>query len=49
MSRDPEKAAAIAQTCLSCGRCKVRCPVQIDTPAMMVAVKRLAEEWDSDA
>lgn len=49
VSRKPEKAAAIAQTCLSCGRCKVRCPMQIDTPAMMVAVKRLAEMGDADA
>ncbi len=49
VSRKPEKAAAIAQTCLSCGRCKVRCPMQIDTPAMMVAVKRLAEMGESDA
>ena len=49
VSRDPEKAAAIAQTCLSCGRCQVRCPMQIDTPAMMVAVKRLAEEGRADA
>ena len=49
VSRDPEKAAAISQTCLSCGRCKVRCPMQIDTPAMMVAVKRLAEEGSPDA
>ena len=49
VSRDPEKAAAITQTCLSCGRCKVRCPMQIDTPAMMVAVKRLAEEGRADA
>jgi iron-sulfur cluster protein len=49
VSRNPEKATAIAQTCLSCGRCKVRCPMQIDTPAMMVAVKRLAEMGDADA
>jgi len=49
VSRNPEKAAAIAQTCLSCGRCKVRCPMQIDTPAMMVAVKRLAEMGGPDA
>ncbi len=47
--KDPEKAAAISQTCLSCGRCQVRCPMQIDTPAMMVAVKRLAEEGSPDA
>ena len=43
VSRDPEKAAAIAHTCLSCGRCTVRCPMGIDTPEMMIAVKRLAE------
>lgn len=47
VSRDPEKAAAIAHTCLTCGRCQVRCPMQIDSPAMMIAVKKLVSAEDS--
>jgi L-lactate dehydrogenase complex protein LldG len=44
ISHDREKAAAIAYTCLTCGRCRVRCPMQIDTPEMMVELrKRIAE------
>jgi L-lactate dehydrogenase complex protein LldG len=41
ISNNPEKGAAIAYTCLTCGRCKVRCPMQIDGPAMSVSVRRL--------
>jgi iron-sulfur cluster protein len=44
ISQNPEKAAAVAYTCLTCGRCKVRCPMQIDGPAMSVEVRRLAAE-----
>lgn len=44
VSRDPEKAAALAYTCLTCGRCKVKCPVQIDTPAMIIELRRLLAE-----
>ncbi|MCX6013564.1 MAG: 4Fe-4S dicluster domain-containing protein, partial [Chloroflexi bacterium] len=44
ISNKPEKAAALAYTCLTCGRCKVRCPVQIDGPAMSVEVRRLLAE-----
>jgi L-lactate dehydrogenase complex protein LldG len=40
ISENPEKAAAVAYTCLTCGRCKVRCPMQIDGPAMSVEVRR---------
>ena len=40
ISKNPEKAAAIAYTCLTCGRCKVRCPMAIDGPAMSVEVRR---------
>jgi iron-sulfur cluster protein len=36
-----EKAAALAYTCLTCARCRIRCPVGIDTPEMMVELKRL--------
>jgi L-lactate dehydrogenase complex protein LldG len=41
ISKNPEKGAALAYTCLTCGRCKVRCPMQIDGPAMTVAVRRI--------
>ncbi len=40
ISDNPEKAAAVAYTCLTCGRCKVRCPMQIDGPAMTVEVRK---------
>jgi iron-sulfur cluster protein len=41
ISNNPEKAAAVAYTCLTCGRCKIRCPMQIDGPAMSIEVRRL--------
>ena len=44
ISHDPEKAAAIAYTCLTCGRCRVRCPMQIDTPEMMVELRKQIAE-----
>ena len=36
-----EKGAALAYTCLTCGRCKVRCPVNIDIPEMVVELRGL--------
>ncbi|MCR4394829.1 MAG: LUD domain-containing protein [Dehalococcoidales bacterium] len=44
ISHNLEKAAAVAYTCLTCGRCKIRCPMQIDGPAMSIEVRRLAAE-----
>jgi L-lactate dehydrogenase complex protein LldG len=44
ISRDIEKAAAMAYTCLTCGRCKVRCPMKIDVPEMVVALRQLIAE-----
>jgi iron-sulfur cluster protein len=41
ISQNIEKAASIAYTCLTCGRCKIRCPMQIDTPSMIVELRRL--------
>jgi len=41
---DKEKAAALAYTCLTCGRCKVRCPMKIDVPEMVVELRRLLVE-----
>ena len=46
ISKNPEKGAALAYTCLTCGRCKVRCPMKIDGPAMTVAVRRLFANSD---
>jgi L-lactate dehydrogenase complex protein LldG len=44
ISGDMEKAAAVAYTCLTCGRCKMRCPMKIDGPAMSVEVRTMAAE-----
>lgn len=41
MSRNDEKVAALAYTCLTCGRCMIRCPLKIDTPEMVVQLRRL--------
>ena len=44
ISDDKEKAAALAYTCLTCGRCKVRCPMAIDVPEMVVELRKLLAE-----
>jgi L-lactate dehydrogenase complex protein LldG len=44
VTKDREKAAALAYTCLTCGRCKVRCPMKIDVPTMCVELRRLLAE-----
>jgi iron-sulfur cluster protein len=44
ISDDKEKAAALAYTCLTCGRCKVRCPMKIDVPEMVVELRKLLAE-----
>ncbi len=46
VSHDVEKAAALAYTCLTCGRCKVRCPMQIDVPEMMVELRKMIAEGE---
>jgi len=46
ITRNMEKAAAIAYTCLTCGRCKVRCPMEIDGPEMIIALRKLIAEGD---
>jgi L-lactate dehydrogenase complex protein LldG len=46
ISQNIEKAASIAYTCLMCGRCKVRCPVQMNTPEMMVELRKLIVEGE---
>ncbi|MFC1932010.1 LUD domain-containing protein [Chloroflexota bacterium] len=47
ISHDMEKAASLAYTCLTCGRCKVRCPMDIDGPEMVVALRKLIVDGDS--
>jgi iron-sulfur cluster protein len=44
ISGDKEKAAALAYTCLTCGRCKVRCPMKINVPEMVVELRKLLAE-----
>jgi iron-sulfur cluster protein len=46
VSEDMEKAASIAYTCLTCGRCKQRCPMQIDIPEMIIELRRSLAEGD---
>jgi L-lactate dehydrogenase complex protein LldG len=46
IDKDWEKAASLAYTCLTCGRCRERCPVKIDVPAMVVELRRLIAEGD---
>jgi iron-sulfur cluster protein len=46
VSQDMEKAASIAYTCLTCGRCKQRCPMQIDIPEMIIELRRSLAEGD---
>jgi len=46
ISKDMEKAASIAYTCLTCGRCKQRCPMKIDVPEMIIELRRLLAEGD---
>jgi len=44
ISQNMEKAASLAYTCLTCGRCKIRCPMKIDVPEMVVALRELIAE-----
>ena len=44
ISNKKEKAASLAYTCLTCGRCKVRCAMEIDGPAMCVELRRMLVE-----
>ncbi len=44
ISQNMEKAAAIAYTCLTCGRCKIRCPMKIDVPEMIIELRQLIAE-----
>lgn len=37
-------ATLVGYTCLTCGRCKVKCPVKIDIPGMIVELRKIAVE-----
>jgi L-lactate dehydrogenase complex protein LldG len=44
VSKNLEKASSMAYTCLTCGRCKVRCPMKIDVPEMVLAMRKSIAE-----
>jgi len=44
INEDLEKASSIAYTCLTCGRCRERCPVNIDVPEMIIELRRILAE-----
>jgi iron-sulfur cluster protein len=46
VNKDKEKAASIAYTCLTCGRCRQRCPVKIDVPEMIIELRKLLAEGE---
>src|SRR3990172_1300102 len=46
VSQNDEKGAALAYTCLTCGRCKVKCPMEIDTPQMIIELRRMIAEGE---
>jgi iron-sulfur cluster protein len=48
ISESIEKAASIAYSCLMCGRCKERCPMEIDVPSMMIELKKYLVEGEGD-
>jgi L-lactate dehydrogenase complex protein LldG len=39
-----EKASSMAYTCLTCGRCRIRCPMKIDGPEMILALRKSIAE-----
>ncbi len=46
VNKDLEKAASITYTCLTCGRCRQRCPVKIDVPEMIIELRKLLAEGE---
>ena len=45
ISGDLKEAAPLAWTCLTCGRCKLRCPLNIDTPQMCLHLRALLADY----
>ncbi len=46
VNEDLEKASSIAYTCLTCGRCRERCPVNIDVPEMIIELRKILAEGE---
>jgi iron-sulfur cluster protein len=44
LNQNEEKGAALAYTCLTCGRCKVRCSMKIDIPEMVLELRKMIAE-----
>ncbi len=44
IDKDMDKAASLAYTCLTCRRCRERCPVGIDGAAMCIELRKQAGE-----
>lgn len=44
VSKNMPKASSMAYTCLTCGRCKVRCPMKIDVPEMILKLRQSIAE-----
>jgi len=41
IDKNEEKGAVMAYTCLTCGRCKIRCPMKIDCAEMVVELRKM--------
>jgi len=46
VNEDKEKAASLAYTCLTCGRCRQRCPMKIDVPEMVIELRKMLAEGE---
>jgi iron-sulfur cluster protein len=46
VNQDKEKAASLAYTCLTCGRCRKRCPMKIDVPEMIIELRKMLAEGE---
>jgi L-lactate dehydrogenase complex protein LldG len=46
VNKDKEKAASLAYTCLTCGRCRQRCPMKIDVPEMVIELRKMLAEGE---
>jgi iron-sulfur cluster protein len=41
IDKNEEKGAVMAYTCLTCGRCKIRCPMKIDCSEMVIELRKM--------
>jgi iron-sulfur cluster protein len=44
IDKNEEKGAVMAYTCLTCGRCKIRCPMKIDCSEMVIELRKMVGE-----